>query len=160
MTKITLTKGFSALIDDEDFNFLSEFKWYHARDRRNHYAVTKIGGKAVSMHRLLFMGHRGLEVDHVDMNGLNNQKSNLRLCTHRQNCLNQREAKSNKSGFKGVSWKKKNQKWVAQIKVRDKVLHLGLFSRAEDAARMYDVAAVKYHGSFAATNEKLGLLKA
>lgn len=100
----------------------------------------------------------GEPIDHWDRDGLNNQRGNLRPCTHAQNCFNRFYGATNKSGFKGVSWKRPNKKWCAQIKALGKVLHLGLFADPKEAAKAYDEAAELHFGQFALTNKRLGLL--
>jgi hypothetical protein len=100
----------------------------------------------------------GTGVDHEDGKGLNNQKFNLRTATVKQNNRHANLRADNISGHKGVHWNKHCKKWHAQICVSGRKIHLGLFNAPEDAARVYDVAALKYHGKFALTNAMLGLL--
>ena len=168
MKEIPLTQGKIALVDDGDFESVSRFKWHAHFDGYNWYAKKKNGiqgtrkrgvvHKPIAMHNFIMEPPPGVVIDHKDWNGLNNQRHNLRICTQAQNCQNGRQRKGNKSGFKGVSWKKRNKKWCTQIAVFGKVIHVGLFDVATDAARAYDAAAMKYHGEFALTNAKLGLL--
>lgn len=160
MKIIPLTQGKTCSVDDADYRWLSRFRWFAAFDGYNWYAVTKLNGKSVGMHRLLCaISDPKIKVDHHDHNGLNNQRENLRVCTHQQNSRNMGlRRKLNKSGYKGVSWKKKNNKWVAQIKVGPEVRYLGLFSDPRDAALAYDRVAIAEFGDFAATNQQLGLL--
>lgn len=93
-----------------------------------------------------------MHVDHIDLNGLNNQKHNLRLCTNHQNSFNKRIPSENKSGFKGVSFHKRAGKWRARVKFNRKENHIGLFKSKIEAARAYDKLAVKLFGEFARTN--------
>jgi hypothetical protein len=98
------------------------------------------------------MGTQDVFVDHINGNGLDNRKSNLRICTHQQNCENSRKRKKSFSKYKGVYWSKNAKKWVAQITIDGKSKHLGYFELEEDAAAAYDKAAVKYFGEFACLN--------
>lgn len=92
------------------------------------------------------------EIDHIDGNRLNNQKSNLRYATSSQNKANRGPRKDNKSGYKGVSWHKQRKKWTARIKNGSKYEHLGLFQNKIDAAKTYNIKAIEYYGSYAWLN--------
>jgi hypothetical protein len=111
------------------------------------------------MHRDIMLASPGEQIDHIDHDTLNNQKSNLRKCSAEQNSHNRRLRRDSASGFKGVSWSNDSSKWQARIMATGKAIHLGSYIEREDAARAYDAAAVKYHGKFAMTNRELGLLK-
>lgn len=142
MKKIKLTKGKVALVDDKDFNYLNQFKWYAHFDGWNWY--TRRNGRSLSGKRTSVKMHReimdagNLEVDHIDHNGLNNQRSNLRLASRSQNMMNRSLQSNNKSGFKGVSIHKKSGKWVARAKVEGKQHHLGLFDNPLLASKAYE----------------------
>lgn len=120
------------------------------------YAFVSVKGKKLLAHRLAWALTHGecpkMHIDHIDGNKANNRISNLRICTHNQNQHNQGIRKTNKSGFKGVSWMKSVNKWQAQICSNSKVKHLGFYSSPEDAAKAYDLAAIEIHGEFAWTN--------
>lgn len=165
MKKITLTQGQVALVDDADFDWLSRRKWFAHRKKTRpgstYYARSSTGGNFL-MHRVILGLKHGdaRQCDHVDGDGLNNQRSNLRVCTGSQNQHNQRPQKGGSSQYKGVSRDRETGKWAAQIrgdKVSDchrrgKLIFLGYFEAEIDAARCYDKAAMKYHGEFARPN--------
>ena len=151
MKRIPLTQGKEALVDDEDFEWLSQWKWCAAKDKKTFYAKRRAKGQTILMHRELIGAKPGEQVDHRDGNGLNNQDTNTRICTHRENNLNRRP-NNNTSGFKGVSWCKGRKKWVSQIKVLGYAFTLGRFLTREEAARAYDSAVRKYFGEFAHLN--------
>jgi hypothetical protein len=151
---IPLTKGYEATVDEADYAILSRFNWcysdgYAIRGVRDRRAGTQA---TIRMHRVILDAPEGIEVDHVNGNRLDNRRANLRLATHKQNLHNLPTPAHNTSGFKGVSWCKRSQKWRAYIKVDGKSKHLGLFATAEGAALAYDEAALLYFGSFARTN--------
>lgn len=148
MKRIPLTQGLVALVDDTDFDWLNEIKWTGNRKKYTSYAVTK----HTKMHRVILNAPDGLEVDHIDGNGLNNQRSNLRLCTHRENQRNRPKNKNNKSGYKGVFWNSRANKWRVGIRVDRKDIFLGTFFCLIKAAKAYDEAAIKYFGEFAYLN--------
>ena len=156
MKLISLTKGQQTKVDDTDFDWLNKSKWQASwsRTTRSYYAVRSVrasSGKRsrLRMHTVIAGFPRP---DHINGDTLDNQRRNLRPATRSQNGANARISKRNTSGFKGVSWHKQVKKWVAKIRVNRKLLHLGLFVSAEDAARAYDAAALKYFGEFARLN--------
>ena len=158
MKEIKLTQGKVALVDDKDFEYLNQFKWYAGKKKRNFYAYRKKwidgGQKTIIMHRVIMNTPKGMEADHKDGNGLNNQEYNLRNCTTAQNTKNRRISKSNnKSGYKGVYWKKSNKTWVAQIKNNYREIYIGCFQTKEGAARAYNEKAVEFYGEFANLNK-------
>lgn len=153
---IPLTHGKSAVVDASDYDMLIGFKWRAIRIRQTWYAHTYVAtGAEEFMHRLIMGVGPGQRVDHRDGDGLNNRRSNLRPTTNALNQANRRRVRS-KSGFKGVS--QRSGKWRAYITVASRFVSLGSFATAREAARVYDAAARKYFGEFAATNEDLGLL--
>lgn len=142
----------SVMVDDCDFGFLSQFNW-----QVDKFGCVKTHGnktqKRILIHRLLLKAPDSLEVDHIDGNRLNNQRSNLRLATSSQNKCNRGARKDCESGLKGVSWHSQREKWIARIKSPyGKYLHLGLFSDKLEAARAYDKASREQHGEFAFVN--------
>jgi hypothetical protein len=154
--EVQLTKGYVALVDDEDYELVCRHTWRaQVKKSGNVYAVThirKLNGRqtTLSMHRLIMgITEPGIQVDHVNGIGRDNRSSNMRACTNAENCQNKGAQKSNTSGVKGVSWYKRDKKWQAFIGANGKGMHLGCFNTKDDAAAAYQAAAVKYHGEFA-----------
>lgn len=173
MKEIPLTQGYVALIDNEDFERLNQFKWYCMLDRgrKTRYAVRQIrhpeGGfytygkytrprqRTVRMHNEILSIKDGFVTDHIDGNGLNNCRNNLRYATLSQNTSNRKILKHNSvrgSSFRGVYKTYKSQTWSAAIKHNKKLIYLGSFIHEVDAAKAYDLAALKYHKEFAVLN--------
>lgn len=159
MKTIELTQGKIAIVDDEDFAYLAQFKWFAHFDGTNWYAQRnspyKNGKRTViHMHRVVLGAPDELEVDHRDGDGLNNRRLNLRLATHAKNKCNARIQHNSSSGYKGVSWHKKTQRWQARITSNGTLIHLGVFDSPLDAANAYDEAALRYHGEYARLNSQ------
>lgn len=149
MKTVQLTKGYVSLVDDEDYDRVTEAGPWHARvDIHTVYAEN---GSSQAMHRfILGITDPKVEVDHRWGNGLDNQRANLRTATRTQNAQNRLKNKGHL--YKGVTWNVKDQKWRAQIRALGKKIYLGSFNTALEAAAAYDAAALKYHGEFALTN--------
>jgi HNH endonuclease len=155
--EILLRRGFVVLIDDDDYLWASQFKWcVYGRHAYVHRALKRVNGKQMREHlhrAILGLKHGDSKyVDHIDGNGLNNQKSNLRLCTMAENIRNQKLHRNNSTGFKGVSWNKQKKKFKAYIKRNYKNIHLGYYRTASEAGRAYDKASQSLHGDFARPN--------
>ena len=136
-----------ALVDDEDFERLSQWKWGVVIGRAGNQYVTRKqrDGKTIYMHRLVIDVPKGMETDHINHNGLDNQKKNLRIVTKSQNQHNRRpHGKTSK--YKGVAWH--GYRWVARIAINKKQYYLGLYKTELGAAEAYKKAAKKYHGEF------------
>jgi len=142
------------LVDDEDYKELSMYKWY-LKAVGNGYATTKIniGNKWINkyIHHFLLNNPKGFEIDHIDGNGLNNQKDNLRIVTRTQNLMNRKKYKGT-SIHKGVHWRKDCKKWQALININKKQCSLGCFIKEIDAAIAYNDAAIKYFKNYAILN--------
>lgn len=160
MKEIKLTQGFVAKVDDDDYDFLSQWKWFVTRDLTVSYAARtdKKNGKYYSlrMHRVIMkVDDPKVFVDHRDTDGLNNQRHNLRICNNVQSGRNRRRKKGTRSKYKGVSPAVRiggNVKWVAKIGIGGRDKHLGSFNSEEEAAIAYNIAAEKIFGEFALLN--------
>lgn len=151
MNKIKLTKGKYTIVDDADFEFLNQWKWYLGGQG---YAARRIWNKAnktysgLYLHKLLLVGK---EVDHINGDKLDNRRSNLRFCTRSQNQANRPKMCGN-SKYKGVSFHTRDKIWNAYIRFQYKLIHLGNFKSDIQAASAYNLAATKYFGEYAKLN--------
>jgi hypothetical protein len=159
MKEIELQRGLVALVDDEDFKYLNQFKWNWVEGYNTFYCVrniTKEDGRKtqIRMHNVIMKTQKGMEVDHINHDGLDNRKYNLRNCTHQENCMNRLSERKPKSGFKGVYPIKGGNPhhWSAQISVNGKKERIGSFKTKEEAALEYNRRAIKLHGKFAKLN--------
>lgn len=153
MKKIPLSQGKYAIVDDEDFEYLNQWKWYYNKG----YACRNVnkglinGTKKIiveAMHRRILGIQDSREIDHIDCDKLNNQRSNLRYCSSQENKWNRPRFKNNTSGYKGVFWHKRVNKFMAAICINYKLKHIGYFDTAEEAAIAYKKEAEKNHGDF------------
>lgn len=157
MTKeIPLTQGKVALVDDEDYERLSRFKWYANKNRRIWYACTN-QNQLILMHRLILDAKPNEACDHINRDGLDNRRSNLRIATNQQNHWNQAKCRHRNglpvsSVYKGVSFKRHRGRWEAAIVVQGRQVYLGRFLNELDAALAYDRAALHFFGCFARPN--------
>ena len=156
--EIILTQGKVAIVDDEDYDYLNQFKWCANKMKGKFYVVGNIllptnKKTRTSMHRFIMKPEKCMVIDHLDGNPLNNQKNNLRICTHAENMRNSKININNKSGYKGVSYQKDRNNYRASIKFNNKKINIGDFIDPIDAARAYNAAALKYHGEFAHINK-------
>lgn len=156
--EIPLTRGLAALVDDADFDALAQFNWQAMRNGATFYASRGDyrDGKThrVSMHRTIMGEPKGMVIDHINHNGLDNRRSNLRVCLHKENLRNHTPHAGVTSPFLGVNWEPRYNKWRAQIRVNGKKTHIGHFDNEDDAARAYDAAARIHHSEFANLNFK------
>lgn len=162
MKKIPLTQGKFALVDDEDYARIAGYKWFAHRRSGNFYAARQasIGEKKqimIHMHQEVLQLYDATRVcDHINGDGLDNRRCNLRVATKSENSRNRKKRRGCSSRFKGVFWRERNKKWEAQVGLtngeRKTCLFLGSFSSEEDAARVYDAYAREIYGKFARTN--------
>lgn len=144
MTKsIPLTRGHVALVDDADFEWLSQFKWHAMKQPHTFYATRsarKNGKKfTVWMHREINETPDRLKTDHINGDGLDNRKANLRSVTHQDNMINNARHTAKRPQYRGVSWHKRQEKWLAQITVNCRNIYIGIFQTAELASAAYEV---------------------
>lgn len=153
MAEIILADGNKAIVDDCNFERLSQFKWQSMKRGECHYARRSIREngktKTFSMHHEI-LGKK--QIDHIDGNGLNNKMENLRECTHSENMRNKRKHIFKTSKYKGVSWKKTHNKFHASIRIKGTLIPLGFFDCEKEAAETYNLAAPLFFGEFANLN--------
>lgn len=152
-----------AIIDIKNIDKIKKYKWY-ALKRKNHFIVcTNIPRKNCNLTRkksfeylaniiMDFNSSHYRMIDHIDRNSLNNRESNFRICSQSQNLQNRKAPSNNTSGFKGVSWNKKDKRWRAEICSNKKRRILGHFKDKNEAVVAYNKAALKYHNDFACLN--------
>jgi hypothetical protein len=160
--QIPLTRGKVALVDDDDYERVQGYHWQArpiGRRTKTWYAYTHIAHEYIFMHRfILQVAPQTNKVDHVDHDGLNNQKANLRIVTNIQNSQNKRKGSKNTSGYKGVTFHKRVGKRQSVIYIMKRCIYLGTFITAREAAIAYDKAATLYYGEFASLNFPEGQL--
>jgi hypothetical protein len=157
MKHISLSQGLYTLVDDEDFEYLNQFKWYAKNCGKKKYAVRHYlkayrNKSKKYMHRELLDAPKGLQVDHINGDSLDNRRCNIRLCTSADNVRNRRKLKE--KGYKGVIWIERVKKWRANIGHNGKNMYLGYFKNEVDGARAYDKKAKELYGEFANLNLK------
>ena len=156
--EIILTQGKVAIVDDEDYDYLNQWKWFASNRNGKFYVVRNITVSKnkktiIYMHRIIMKPPLGMIVDHINHDTFDNRKINLRICTHAENMRNSKININNKSGYKGVSYQENRNNYRAQIKFNNKTINIGDFIDPIDAARAYNAAALKYHGEFAHLNK-------
>ena len=152
MKKIPLTQGKFALVDDDKYDWLMQWKWCVSKSGGGYYAKAWINGKMTRMHRLILNAKDNQEVDHRNHNTLDNRIQNIRLCTSAQNKQNSKPFKNSSSKYKGVHFLKLVEKWGVQICCEKVKYNLGYFTSEIEAAKAYDAKALELFGEFAYCN--------
>lgn len=150
MKEIPLTRGKVAIVDDEDYEYLSQWKWYC---ENSGYARRTFNSVSVLMHVLLMNYPEKGQIDHINGNKLDNRRSNLRICSHQENNRNKSKAKGKTSKYKGVWFDKSRNRWQAYIDHEYKRYHLGRFKTEIEAAKAYNKKAKELFGQFAKLNK-------
>ncbi|MGI0016337.1 MAG: hypothetical protein ACREBU_23195 [Nitrososphaera sp.] len=154
MRYIKLTKGKYAIVDDTDFNWLNQWKWcVNNTGYAFRFQYLGQGRRMVLlMHRMIMDTPKGMETDHINGNGFDNQRKNLRMCVREENMRNQKkQSRHTSSVFKGVCWDKKAKRWLASI-YHKRQISIGLFTNEVHAAMAYDIWAKDLFGEFARLN--------
>ena len=142
-------------IDNDDLEKCSKLTWHYAKNKDSKYIQTRIKGTMVKLHRYIMnMNNSNLVVDHINRNPLDNRKSNLRICSYKENSFNKSIRVDNTSGIPGVSFHKTNKKWRAKIKYNNLTIHLGYFEDINEALINRRVAEEILFGEYS-PNEKL-----
>ncbi len=154
---IPLTRGKYAVVDAADYERVASFNWYASIAGNRVYARCSIDGRSIFLHRLLTNAPKGMVVDHIDHDGLNDRQSNLRVCTFQQNLHNSRPY-GKSSRFHGVCWDKAGRRWVVYICHNGRSRFVGQFTDEIEAARAYDRKAYELFGEYAYLNfpEEIG----
>lgn len=152
MKIIPLTQGMATIVDDADYEALSHLKWsfnegYASRGKQVGDKYTR-----VMMHREIMNAPKGMDIDHINGNPLDNRRANLRIATRSQNCGNTGKPCTNTSGYKGAFYHKYQKRWCSSITVEGKTISLGYFPDRKRAAQAYNLASVQYRGAFTRLN--------
>ena len=149
---VPLTQGHVAIVDACNVHIVNSWNWHAVKSLNTVYArrTDRSCGFPVNvyMHRVILGDPDKFCIDHIDSNGLNNLTSNIRKVEHYQNIINSRFRADNSSGFRGVSFDKSKGKWVARITTKGRVLNIGRFASAEDAALAYEKKSLELHKEF------------
>lgn len=157
MKEIPLTRDKVAIIDDEDYERINQHKWYAYKSKRTFYAQRRDGKKILWMHRIIINPSPDEQIDHINGDGLDNRKSNLRIATQHQNTMNCRKraihrGKPPSSKYKGVSKCKTTGHWIVQLGFNGSYIWGGTYLTEIEAAKAYDIKAKELFGIYAKTN--------
>lgn len=149
MKKVKLSQNKLTLVENNDFKKVNQYKWFY----QHGYAAThQVDGKFIYLHRFLLDATKGDIVDHINRNKLDNRRSNLRFITQSQNVFNSKILTTNKSGYRGVYYKKDAKKWCARIEIAKKLHYLGYFNNPKEAAAAYNQKGLAELGIYAFQN--------
>ena len=150
MKIIYTRKGEEIFVDDEDYEWLNQYNWYSSQGYATRATSRKdsVKRKYILMHREITNAPKGMVIDHKDHKTMNNQKENLRICTHKENAMNKKIAKSNNSGYPGVYWSESQGRWIVRIGLDRGTIRIGTYMDWEDAVRARQDAEIKYFGEF------------
>jgi hypothetical protein len=155
--EIQLTQGQVAIVDDDMYDYLNQWKWCVNNCNGKLYAVRSLSipkkRKIIYMHRFIVKNDSEMHTDHCNGNTLDNRKINLRICTNSQNLMNQKIHKNNKSGYKGIYFNKRTNRFDVYISIDKKQRRVGVYKDVKDAIKNYNEAAIKYYGEFANLNK-------
>jgi hypothetical protein len=157
MKEILLTQGKVAIVDDADYEYLSKYKWHAIKYKNGFYAgkssSRKIGAKRViHMHRFILSPEKNKLVDHIDGNGLNNSRSNLRITDYSKNGMNRKKEIGLSSKYKGVSYRSKTNRWRSLICINRKQIEIGVYKSEIEAAIAYNKKAIELYGEYSNLN--------
>ena len=163
--RIPLTQNKYAIVDNEDYESVSRFRWYAVNcsglfyaKTGTHYATTHMGSRRkrwqghMYLHRFLLHPPKGFVVDHINSNALDCRRSNMRVCTQAQNIYNTRKLHPGLSQYKGIKWHNRDHVWEAYVHAEGRRFYLGRSPHEEIAAQMYDKGACEIHGEYACVN--------
>ena len=152
MKEIQLTKGKVTIVDDEDFDFLNKWKWcLHSRGYAKRNVKNRKSQTTLLLHRVITNAPKGIDVDHINGNKLDNRRDNLRLADRSSNIANTKKRNGCLSQYKGLNLRN-NGNWSAVVNPKGKTIYLGTYSNEIEAARAYDKAAKEYFGEYASLN--------
>lgn len=153
MKQIPLSQGKFALVDDDVFEYLMQWKWYFEGRYARMTNKSRRGNESRYMHKIILQTKKGFDIDHINGNKLDNRRCNLRQASRTQNILNRPMQTNNKTGFKGVHYDRSRCKFKADIGINGKSKFIGRFNTAIEAAKAYNEMAKKHYGEFALLNE-------
>lgn len=156
MKYIMMAKGRRVMVDDTDYDWLNQWRWrlvagYACRMRLK----GEDSSSHIYMHRMIMDAPKGTEVDHINHDELDNTRQNLRIASHQENAWNRDKQKNNTSGYNGVTWVKKAQRWRAAVAQDGKSIYLGQYKDIKEAVKARDAFVMEHRSGFAVLNTEL-----